>query len=73
MQKSNFKKTALTVIPVLLLAVCFCILLRAGVQPLLAAIAILFLIGFIRFIYRLSVMLVSIAIVISFIILLICI
>ena len=73
MQKVIFKKTALTVILILLLAVCFSVLSKAGIQPLMAAIAILCLKGLIRFVYRLTVMLVSIAIVISLILFLICI
>ncbi|MDR0700236.1 MAG: hypothetical protein LBG28_13635 [Tannerella sp.] len=73
MQTFIFKKTAWTVLLIMLLAVCFWVLSKAGIQPLLAAIAIVCLKGFIRFVYRLTVMLVSIAIVISLIIFLICI
>jgi hypothetical protein len=73
MQTFIFKKAALTVFLITLLTFCFCILSKAGIQPLLAAIALVCLKGFIRFAYRLTVMLVSIAIVIALIIFLICI
>jgi hypothetical protein len=73
MQTFIFKKVALTVFLITLLSLCFCILSKAGIQPLLAAIVLVCLKGFIRFAYRLTVMLVSIAIVILFIIFLICI
>ncbi|MDR1865548.1 MAG: hypothetical protein LBR08_08255 [Bacteroidales bacterium] len=62
MQKAIFQKTARTVIIVLLLMCCFYCLREAGIHPLWAYIAILFLRGFIRFVFRLTVTLVSIAI-----------
>jgi hypothetical protein len=73
MQTFIFKKAALTVSLITLLTFCFCILSKAGIQPLLAAIALVCLKRFIHFAYRLTVMLVSIAIVIALIIFLICI
>ena len=73
MQKVIFKKAVLTAILILLLTVCFSLLSKAGIQPLAAAIAILCLKGFIRFVYRLTVTLVSIAIILSIILFLICI
>ena len=72
MQKSILQKAALTVIIVLALMFCSGILLKAGVQPLMAAIAIIFLKGFIRFLYRITVMLVSVAIVVAILIFLAC-
>jgi hypothetical protein len=73
MQKSLFQKTALTVITVTLLFFCFCFLQKVGIQPLAAAFTLTFLWGLIRFIFRLTVMLLSTAIVILLIIILICI
>jgi hypothetical protein len=73
MQTFIFKKTALMVFLITLLTFCFCILSKAGIQPLLAAIVLVCLKGFIRFAYRLTVMLVSITVVIALIIFLICI
>jgi hypothetical protein len=73
MQTFIFKKAALTVFLITLLALCFCILSKAGIQPLLAAIILVCLKGFIRFAYRLTVKLVSITIVITLILFLICI
>jgi hypothetical protein len=63
----------LTVFLITLLVICFWILSKAGIQPLLTAIVLVCLKGFIRFVYRLTVMLVSIAVVIALIIFLICI
>jgi hypothetical protein len=73
MQTFIFKKAVWTLLLILLLAVCFCILSKAGIQPLLAAIAPVCLKGFIRFVYRLTVLSVSIAVVISLLLFLICI
>jgi hypothetical protein len=73
MQTFIFKKAVLTLLLVLLLAAGFWILSKAGIQPLAAAIAIVCLKGFIRFVYRLIVLSASIAIVISLISFLICI
>jgi hypothetical protein len=61
MQKSIFQKTALTAVVVTLLAFCFCCLQKIGVGPLAAAFVLIFLKGFIRFVFRVTVILVSIA------------
>jgi hypothetical protein len=73
MQTFIFKKAALMLLLIMLLALCFWILSKAGIQPLLTAIVLVCLKGFIRFVYRLTVMLVSVAIVIALVIFLICI
>ena len=73
MQKSILRKVVWKVILVLVLATCFYFLSKTGVQPLWAAIGIIFIKSVIRFIFRISVILVSIAIVIAIIIFLICI
>jgi hypothetical protein len=73
MQTFIFKKAALTVFLITLLTFCFCIFSKAGIQPLLAAIALVCLKRFICFAYRLIVTLVSIAVVILLITFLICI
>jgi hypothetical protein len=62
MQKSVFLKAALAVITVTLAVFCLCCLQKAGIQPLWAAVAILFFRGLIRFIFRLTVILLSVAI-----------
>jgi hypothetical protein len=61
MQKSIFQKTALTALVVTLLAFCFCSLQKTGIQPFAAAFVLVFLNGFIRFVFRVTVILVSIA------------
>jgi hypothetical protein len=62
MQKSIFQKAALAVVIVTLLAFYFCCLQKMGVGPLAAAFVLIFLKGFIRFVFRITVILVSIAI-----------
>ena len=62
MQKSIFLKAALAVIIAALLVFCLCCLQKAGIQPLWVAAAIIFFRGFIRFIFRLTAILLSIAI-----------
>jgi len=71
MQKAILQKTVYTVMLVLSLAIVFYLLSKMGVQPLWAAIGIIFLRGIVRFIFRIAVMLVSIAIVIALFIFLI--
>jgi len=71
MQNSILQKYVWKVILILLLTFCFYFLSKNGVQPLLAAIGIIFIKGFIRFVFRMTVMLVSIAIVIFLIVCLI--
>jgi hypothetical protein len=73
MQKAISQKTAWTVILILLLVICFCFLSKMGIQPLWAAIGVVFIKAFVRFIFRITVVLVSIAIVISLFTFLICI
>jgi len=70
-QKTVFQKTAQTIILVLLLAVAFWFLSKMGVQPIWAAVGFFFIKGIIRFIFRIVVMLVSVAIVIALFIFLI--
>ena len=72
MQKSIFQKTTGMIILVLLLTICFCFLSKMGIGPLWAAIGIIFVKGCIRFVFRMTVLLVSIAIVIALIVFLIC-
>jgi hypothetical protein len=62
MQKSIFLKTTLAVVAVTILAFCLCCLRKTGVQPLAVAFSLIFLRRFIRFVYRITVILVSIAI-----------
>ena len=71
MQKAILQKTVWRLITILLLALCFYFLSKNGVQPLLATILIIFIKGVIRFVFRMTVMLVSIAIVIFLIVCLI--
>ena len=73
MQLFTFKRISSIVIRIFVWAVCFKMLSTAGIEPLWAAIGIFMLKGIFRLIFRLSVMLVSIAMVILFISLLICI
>jgi mannose/fructose/N-acetylgalactosamine-specific phosphotransferase system component IID len=61
MQQFTFKRITPTVIRILFFAVCFWALSKAGIEPLWAAIGIVMLKSIIRFIFRLSVVLVSIA------------
>jgi hypothetical protein len=61
MQKSIFQRTALTAVVITLLAFCFYCLQKTGIEPLAAAIVLIFLKGFIRFVFRIAVILVSIA------------
>ena len=65
MQKAIFQNSIGTIITILLLIIAVCFLSIAGMQPLWAVIGILVLKGVIRFIFRIIVMLVSVAIVIA--------
>ena len=71
MQKVISQKTVWITILVLLLAISFYFLSKMGIQPLWAAIGFVFLRGIVRFVFRITVMLVSIAIIISLFIFLI--
>ena len=71
MLKAIFQTSIGTVSTILLLIIAVCFLTIAGMQPLWAVIGILVLKGFIRFIFRIVVMLVSTAIVIAIFIFLI--
>ena len=73
MKLLTFKRITSTVIRIIIFTVFFLILYKAGIAPLWAAIGIVMLKSIIRFIFRLSVLLVSIAIIFLFITLLICI
>jgi mannose/fructose/N-acetylgalactosamine-specific phosphotransferase system component IID len=73
MQKSIFQKVMPGIIPIILLATGVWFLFKMGMEPLWAAIAVIILKGFIRFVYRLTVMLVAVAVVISLLTFLICI
>lgn len=62
MQKSIFLKTALTAIVLTLAVFCLCCLQKAGIQPLVAAFVLVFFWGFVRLIFRLTLVALSIAI-----------
>jgi len=72
MQPTTFKRITSTVIRVIFWAVCFRILSGMGVEPLWAAFGIFMIKSIFRFIFRLSVIIVTIAMVFLFISLLIC-
>jgi hypothetical protein len=65
MLKAMLQKSARTVGTVLLLVIAVCLLVKMGMQPLWAVIGILLLRGIVRFVFRLTVMLVSITITIA--------
>jgi len=72
MQKSILQKTVWRIILLVLLAIAICFLSKMGVQAFYATIGIIFIKSVFRFIFRITVMLVSIAIIIAIIIFLIC-
>jgi hypothetical protein len=74
MQKSTFQRVMSFIINITLFAACvWLISSQTGMAPLWAAICITLAKGIIRFVYRLTVTLVSIAIVVALLIFLICI
>ena len=70
-QKAISQKTVRTIGLILLLTGVFWFLSKMGIQPIWAAIGFFFIKGIIRFIFKIAVMLVSVAIVIALFILLI--
>jgi len=71
MQKSILQKTVWRIILLVLLAIAIYFLSKMGIKPFYAAIGIIFIKSVFRFIFRITVMLVSIAIVIAIIVFLI--